>query len=210
MCSDGGVRKRTPAVTISSAACAAVVVLMLAGCASPTHVRGDAHPQRLPLGLSTSVVQGCERSVGLGDSAAAATFWRDSQGVHMRIGHSTRHGVGIGSGGGLSNTESALLSCLSVATGPLQQYPSDSASLLLLWKYSTSVLWPCIAQHDIDAGRAPTRAQVLSGDAMVIDPYARLYSRLPATRLAQLRKDCPALPAYLTPVPGAASASGSG
>jgi len=119
----------------------------------------------------------------------------------MRIGHSTRHGVGIGSGGGPSNTESALLSCLTVATGPLQSYPTDSASLLLLWKYSTTVLWPCIAQHDVDAGPAPTRADVLSGDPL-IDPYARLYSKLPAARLAQLRVDCPALPAYLAPKSG--------
>jgi hypothetical protein len=192
------------------AACAAVVVLLLAGCASPTHVRGDAHPQRLPLGLSDSVVRGCETSVGLGDSAAAATFWRDSQGVHMRIGHGTRHGVGIGSGGGLSNTESALLSCLTVAIGPLQQYPADSASLLLLWKYSTTVLWPCIVHHDIAIGPPPSRADVLSGDALLIDPYAQLYSKISASRLAQLRRDCPALPDYLTPTSNSETGSAAG
>lgn len=184
------------------AAGVAVVVLLLAGCAGTTHVRGDAHPQRLPLGLPASVVQGCERSVGLNDSAAAATFWRDSEGVHMRIEHGTRHGVGIGSGGGLSNTESALLSCLTVATGPLQTYPRDSASLLLLWKYSTTVLWPCIEQHDVEVGPAPSRADVLSGDPLLIDPYAQLHSEISAARLAQLRIDCPALPAYLTPPAG--------
>ena len=180
----------------------AAVLLLLAGCAAPTHVRGDAHPQRLPLGLPATIVQGCEQSVGLDDSTVPATFWRDSQGVHMRIGHSTRHGVGIGSGGGMSNTESALLSCLNVATGPLQQYPTDSASLLLLWKYSTSVLWPCIAHHDVDAGPPPSRADVLSGDPLLIDPYARLHLQLTAARLAQLRVACPALPAYLAPASG--------
>ncbi len=185
------------AVSSAGAVGVAAVLLLLAGCAA-THVRGDAHAQRLPLGLPATVVLGCEQSVGLDDSTVPATFWRDSQGVHMRIGDSTRHGVGVGSGGGMSNTESALLSCLNVATGPLQQYPSDSAGLLLLWRYSTTVLWPCIAQHDIDAGPPPSRADVLGGDPLVIDPYARLYSRLSAPRLAQLRLDCPAMPAYLT------------
>lgn len=179
-------------------------VLLLAGCAAPTHLRGDSRPQRLPLGLPASVVQQCEQSVGLGDSAVAPTFWRDSQGVHMRIGHKTTLGVriGIGSGGGMSNTESALLSCLTIATGPVQQYPTDSASLLLLWRYSTSVLWPCIAQHDVDAGPSPSRADVLSGDALLIDPYARLHSQISGARLAQLRIDCPALPSYLTAASG--------
>ena len=188
--------------TGAGTACVAAVLLLLAGCAA-THVRGDAHPQRLPLGLPAAVVQGCEQSVGLGDSAVAPTFWRDSQGVHMRIGHGHGHGgAGIGSGGGMSNTESALLSCLTVATGPLQQYPSDSASLLLLWKYSTTVLWPCITQHDIDPGPAPSRADVLSGDPLLIDPYARLHSQISAPRMAQLRVDCPALPEYLNSATG--------
>lgn len=166
------------------------------------HVRGDSHPQRLPLGLPSGVVLGCERSVGLGDSTVAPTFWRDSQGVHMRIGHGTRHGTGIGSGGGLSNTESALLSCLTLATGPLQKYPTDSAGLLLVWKYSTTVLWPCINEHGVDLGEPPSRADVLSGDPMLIDPYAQLHSALSAARLTTLRTQCPALPAYLTPASG--------
>lgn len=180
----------------------ATVLLLLTGCEGATHVRGDSHPQRLPLGLPASVVLECEQSVGLGDATVAPTFWRDSQGVHMRIGHGTRPGVGIGSGGGMSNTESALLSCLTIATGPVQQYPSDSASLLLLWKYSTTVLWPCITQHDVDAGPPPSRADVLSGDPLLIDPYARLRSEISVARLAQLRSDCPVLPAYLTPASG--------
>jgi len=186
---------------IGAATAAAVITLALAfsGCTATVHVRGDAHPQRLPLGLPTSVVQQCEQSVGLGDSAVAPTFWRDSQGVHLRIGHGDRHGTGVGSGGGLSNTESALLSCLTVATGPLQSYPTDSAGLLLLWRYTTAVLWPCVAEHGVDLGEPPTRAQVLSGDPMLIDPYAQLYSALSTTRLAQLQHACPALPAYLAP-----------
>jgi len=178
------------------------VFALLAGCVATTHVRGDAHPQRLPLGLPTAVVLDCEHSVGLDASAIAPTFWRDSQGVHLRIGHGARNGTGVGSGGGLSNTESALLSCLTVATGPLQRYPSDSGSLLLLWKYTTTVLWPCIDEHGVDLGEAPSRADVLSGDPFLIDPYAQLHLQLSAERLAQLRAVCPALPAYLTPASG--------
>ncbi len=189
------------AVTGAGAACFAAVLLLLAGCAA-THVRGDAHPQRLPLGLPATIVQGGEQSVGLTDSVVGPTFWRDSQGVHVRIGHGAHHGTGIGSGGGMSNTESALLSCLNVATGPIQKYPSDSAGLLLLWKYSTTVLWPCIAQHDVDAGPPPSRADVLSGDPLLIDPYARLHLQLSGERLTQLRVDCPAVPAYLTSAAG--------
>ena len=196
MCSDGRVHRWITGKTGAGAVCAAAVLLLLAGCAT-THVRGDAHPQRLPLGLPATVVQGCEQSVGLGDSAVGPTFWRDSQGVHMRIGHSAHPRVGIGSGGGMSNTESALLSCLTVAIGPQEQYPSDSASLLLLWKYSNTVLWPCIAQHHVDAGPAPSRADVLSGDPLLVDPYARLHLQVSAKQLAQLRIECPALPAYL-------------
>ncbi|HEU0206544.1 MAG TPA: hypothetical protein VFQ74_07630 [Pseudolysinimonas sp.] len=177
----------------------AVALLLLTGCVPATHLRGDAHPQRLPLGLPNGVVLGCERSVGLDDSTVAPTFWRDSQGVHLRIGHGTRHGTGIGSGGGLSNTESALLSCLTLATGPLPKYPTDSAGLLLLWKYSTTVLWPCIGQHGVDLGQPPSRAEVLSGDPMLIDPYAQLHAQLSAARLAQLSAECPALPSYLAP-----------
>lgn len=196
-------RVRGRATAIAGAAGAgAVLLLLLAGCGSSTHLRGDAHPQRLPLGLPADVVQGCERSVGIGDAAVAPTFWRDSQGVHLRIGHGDRHGTGIGSGGGLSNTESALISCLTVATGPLPTYPSDSAGLILLWKYSTTVLWPCIAQQDVDAGRPPTRAEVMSGDPVLIDPYVRLQYEVSAPRLAQLRADCPALPSYLSAASG--------
>jgi hypothetical protein len=180
----------------------AAVLLLLAGCATSTHLRGNAHPQRLPLGLPSGVVLDCERSVGLGDAAVEPTFWRDSQGVHMRIGHGTRHGTGIGSGGGLSNTESALLSCLTVATGPLPRYPSDSAGLLLLWKYSTTVLWPCLDEHGVDLGQPPSRADVLSGDPMLMDPFAQLHSQLSAARLSQLSTECPALPSYLAPASG--------
>jgi len=194
--------RRGAAVGAVVAAACAAVLLLLAGCTSATPLRGNAHPQRLPLGLPTAVVQGCERSVGIGDSAVAPTFWRDSQGVHLRIGHGDRHGTGIGSGGGLSNTESALLSCLTVATGPLPNYPSDSAGLILLWKYSTTVLWPCIAQQDVDAGRPPSRADVVSGDPVLIDPYVRLQYQVSAPRLAQLRADCPALPSYLAAASG--------
>ncbi len=193
---------RRRAAVGAAAVTVAAALLLLAGCAGSTHVRGDAHPQRLPLGLPTSVVQGCERSVGLGDAAVAPTLWRDSQGVHLRIGHGERHGTGIGSGGGLSNTESALLSCLTVATGPLPTYPSDSAGLILLWKYSTTVLWPCIAEHDVDPGSPPTRAEVVSGDPVLIDPYVRLQYEVSAARLAQLRADCPTLPSYLVTASG--------
>jgi len=193
------VRRWTAMGATAAAVIALVLIFAPTGCAATAHVRGDAHPQRLPLGLPSEVVRQCEQSVGLGDSSVAPTFWRDSQGVHLRIGHGDRHGTGIGSGGGLSNTESALLSCLTVATGPLQTYPTDSAGLLLLWRYATAVLWPCVAQHGVDLGAPPTRAQVLSGDPMLIDPYAQLHSALSATRLAQLQRACPALPAYLTP-----------
>ena len=79
---------------------------------------------------------------------------------------------------------------------------SDSASLLLLWKYTTTVLWPCIDEHGVDLGRPPSRAEVLSGDPLLIDPYAQLHLQLSAPTLAQLRSECPALPAYLTPASG--------
>ncbi|MEP6842497.1 MAG: hypothetical protein ABJA11_03180 [Pseudolysinimonas sp.] len=188
---------------VGTAAAVAALLVLLAGCAS-TPDRGNAHPQRWPLGLPASVVQGCEQSVGLGDSAVAATFYRDSEGVHVRIGHADGrgNGIAIGSGGGMSNTESALLSCLTVASGPPEAYPTDTAGLLLLWRYSTSVLWPCLAQHGVDPGPSPSRADIVGGDPLRINPYARLYSRISDERLQQLRRDCPAVPPYLIPTAG--------
>jgi hypothetical protein len=196
VCSDGRVRRRIAGFTGTAAAVAAVLSL-LAGCSGAPD-RSNSHPQRLPLGLSISVVLTCEQSVGLGDSLNPPVFWRDSQGVHVRIGH----GTGPAFGGGMSNTESALLSCLTVASGSPEHYPSDSAGLLFLWKYSYEVLWPCIAQHGVDPGRTPSRADVLSGDQMLIDPYARLHSQISGERLAQLRRDCPAVPSYLRSAAG--------
>lgn len=181
---------------------AASVLLLLTGCIGSPE-RGDSHPQRLPLGIPTRLVAGCEQSVGLGGSAPVTAIWRDSQGLHVRIGHGTQFAVG--SGGGMSATESALLSCLTIARGTQPDYPTDSAGLLLLWRYSSTVLWPCYAQHGLDVGPAPSRAAFLRGDPLRINPLDQLRGPVSDELWVQVQRDCPSLPRYLnsaTPVAG--------
>lgn len=187
-------------MTAVTGACATVAaaVLLLTGCISAAPDRGDSHPVRLPLGIPHMVVDDCENSVGLGGSAAATVLWRDSEGVHVRIGLGTQYAVGSG----ISNTESALLSCLTLASGQREPYPTDSSGLLLLWKYSSTVLWPCLAQHGVDAGPTPSRATFLSGDPVRVDPYNLIRSRVSDKLWAQLRRDCPAVPPYLRSIAG--------
>lgn len=202
MWSDGVMQRRAGGIA-GSAIVAAAVVLLLSGCiASPP--RADSHPQRLPLGIPTHLVADCEQSVGLGGSAPVTAVWRDSQGLHVRIGHATQRP--IGSGGGLSNTESALLSCLTVARGVQPDYPTDSAGLLLLWRYSNTVLWPCYAQHGVDVGPPPSRATFLRGDPLQINPLELRRSPVSDELWRQVQLDCPLLPGYLatstaTPTP---------
>jgi len=173
---------------------AVAVLLLLTGCIA-TPERGDSHPQRLPLGIATGLVAGCERSVGLGGSAPVTAIWRDSQGLHVRIGRGT--GFAIGSGGGMSNTESALLSCLTIARGVQPDYPSDSAGLLMLWRYSSTVLWPCYARHGLDVGPAPARAAFLAGDPLQINPFDQVRGPVSDELRVQVQHDCPSIPSYL-------------
>jgi len=197
MWSDESMQRRR-GVIAGSVVVAGAVLLLLTGCiASPE--RGDSHPQRLPLGIPTPLVAGCEQSVGLGGSAPVTAIWRDSQGVHVRIGHTSPGAVG--SGGGLSNTESALLSCLTIALGTQPDYPTDSAGLLLLWRYSNTVLWPCYAEHGLDVGPAPSRAAFLRGDPLQINPLEQLRGPISDELWAQVQRDCPSLPKYLTTSP---------
>ena len=185
---------------------AVAVVLLLAGCiASPP--RGNSRPQRLPLGIPTIVVASCEQSAGLGGSAPVTAIWRDTQGLHVRIGPSSKQIAGAPQ----SATELALLSCLTVSMGRLPSYPTDSGQLLLLWKYSVTQLWPCFRRHGIDIGTTPSRATFLSGDPLKIDPYYVARASMTEVQYLESRRDCPAIPDYLatpTPTPTPTSAGG--
>jgi hypothetical protein len=194
MWSDGRMRRRVGGI-VGPAIGAIAVVLLLSGCIA-TPPRGDSHPERLPLGIPAASVARCEQSVGLGGSAPVTLVWRDSQGVHVRIGRTAARRP-TGSGGGMSNTESALVSCLTVARGVQPDYPTDSAGLLLLWRYSSTVLWPCYAEHGLDVGAAPSRAAFLRGDPLEIDPLELLRSPVSDELWAQVQRDCPLLPRYL-------------
>lgn len=185
---------RRQGVIASAVVGVVAVILLMSGCVSvPT--RGDSRPQRLPLGIREGQVARCEQSVGLGGSAPVTAIWRDSQGLHVRIGHGTQFAVG--SGGGKSATESALLSCLTIALGAQPDYPSDSAGLLQLWRYSTAVLWPCYEQHGLDVGPAPSRAAFLRGDPLQINPLNLLRGQVADELWAQVQRDCPSIPGYL-------------
>ncbi len=180
-------------VVVGTALGALAIVLLLVG-GIPTPERGNARAERLPLGIPITAVASCEQSAGLGGSAPATAIWRDSQGLHVRIGHVALY---AGSGGGMSTTELALLSCLTLARGVQPDYPTDSAGLLLLWRYSTTVLWPCYEQHGIDVGPAPSRAAFLRGDPLQINPLELLRSPVSDELWAQVQRDCPSLPSYL-------------
>lgn len=189
---------------------AVAVVLLLAGCIAAPE-RDDSLTRHLPLGIPNVVVATCEQGAGLGGSAPVVAVWRDGQGLHVRIGLGGTQPAGAPQ----SATELALLSCLNVAASRLPSYPVDSAGLLLLWKYSTTVLWPCFAQHGIDVGSTPSRAQFLRGDPLVLDPYYVGRSSISEVQYLELQRDCPALPAYLmtatpkpTPTPSRASSGG--
>ncbi len=205
MWSDGFMLRR-PGVVASAIVGVVAILLLLAGCISVPE-RGDSHPERLPLGIREVQVARCEQSVGLGGSAPVTAIWRDSQGLHVRIGHGTQFAVG--SGGGMSATESALLSCLTIARGVQPDYPTDPAGLLQLWRYSTAVLWPCYEEHGLDVGPPPSRAAFLSGDPLQINPLELLRGPVADEVWTQVQRDCPSVPAYLataTPSPAAISA----
>lgn len=189
------VRRRSAGVILSSATVVIATAILLSGCiASPE--RGDSRPLRMPVGIPEPIIADCEQSVGLGGSAPVTSIYRDTLGLHVRIGHSSRFAVG--SGGGMSTTESALLSCLNVVARGRPVYPSDAAGRLLQWKYSTTVLWPCFAAHDANLGPTPSRATFLRGDPLEIDPYDLLRSPLSDVQTLQLGRDCPLIPRYLT------------
>lgn len=176
---------------------AVAVVLLLAGCIAQPE-RGDSRPERLPLGIPPVIVASCEEVAGLGGSAPVTEIWRDSSGLHVRVGRTSTQRAGAPQ----SATELALLDCLTVAMGRLPSYPTDSGGLLLLWRYSTAQLWPCFVRHGIDIGPAPSRSDFLSGDPLRIDPYYVARSSISEVQYLELQRDCPALPGYLmTPTP---------
>ncbi len=155
--------------------------------------------------IPTLVVAGCEQSVGLGGSAPVTAIWRDTQGLHVRIGRVSNQI----SGAPQSATELALLSCLNVSMDRLPSYPTDSGQLLLLWRYSVTELWPCFRRHGIDIGSTPSRATFLSGDPLRIDPYYVASPSMTEAQYLELWRDCPAIPDYLsTPTPTPKSAGG--
>jgi hypothetical protein len=199
MWSDGQMVRRVGVI-----AGAVAVVLMLAGCiASPP--LGDGRSQRLPLGIPALLVSSCEQSVGLGGSAPVTAIWRDAQGLHVRIGPASKQIAGAPQ----SATELALLSCLTVASSRLPSYPRDSGQLLLLWKYSATVLWPCFRRHGIDVGPTPSRADFLGGDPLKLDPYYVARASMTELQYLQSQRDCPAIPDYLaTPTPTPTPAGG--
>lgn len=167
-------------------------VLVLAGCISQPG-RADTRPHHLPLGVSLHAVADCEASAGLGGSAAVTQIWRDADGIHVRIAAGTQPQVA----GPPSATVLALTSCLTLAAGVQEGYPSDSAGLLLLWKYSTTTLWPCFAEHGVDIGPVPSRSTFLTSDPLRIDPFNLIRIPVSDELLTQLRTDCPPVPAYL-------------
>lgn len=184
---------RGPGGRAAPAALVVASLALLSGCVA-TVGRGDAGPHRLPLGIPEPAVARCEQGAGLGESTPTVV-WRDTVGLHVRLGVGSARSPKTSAVA--STTEQALVSCLMVATGTVEPYPADSAGRLLLWKYSVGVLWPCLAQHGVDAGSVPDRAAFLAGDPLQIDPYDRVASHLSRSALQALKKDCPAVPDYL-------------
>ncbi|MEO6114867.1 MAG: hypothetical protein ABIP33_00625 [Pseudolysinimonas sp.] len=79
------------------------------------------------------------------------------------------------------------------------QPPTSSSQLLQLYRYETTVLWPCMTSHGIKMGAPPSRDQfVNSFTALTADPIAAMTptpKQLP--RLVSALEACPLRPAYL-------------
>ena len=75
----------------------------------------------------------------------------------------------------------------------------SSSQLLQLYKYDSTVLWPCLAAHGLRLGPAPTRADFANDSAaQSVDPFRGLnLSRRTLPRLVAAARGCPLRPAYL-------------
>jgi hypothetical protein len=78
--------------------------------------------------------------------------------------------------------------------------PTSSSQLLQLYKYDTTVLWPCLRGIGLDPGFLPTRADfATSSTAQNVSPYRSMDPQPGELKLlvasAQL---CPSRPAYLS------------
>lgn len=77
--------------------------------------------------------------------------------------------------------------------------PSSSSKLLQLYRYDSTVLWPCLQSHGIDVGDPPSRDQFVdSFSALTADPFSAMTpTRKMLPRLAAALQACPLRPAYL-------------
>ena len=78
--------------------------------------------------------------------------------------------------------------------------PTSSSQLLQLYKYDTTVLWPCLKGIGLDPGFLPTRADFATrSSAQNVSPYRSMAMQADEVKLlvasAQL---CPSRPAYLS------------
>jgi hypothetical protein len=77
--------------------------------------------------------------------------------------------------------------------------PSSSSQLLQLYRYDSTVLWPCLTSHGINVGDPPSRDQfVSSSSALTADPFSALTpTRKLLPHLVAALRACPLRPAYL-------------
>lgn len=77
--------------------------------------------------------------------------------------------------------------------------PSSSSKLLQLYRYDSTVLWPCLQSHGIDVGDPPSRDQFVSrSSARTADPFSAMTpTRKMLPRLVAALQACPLRPAYL-------------
>lgn len=77
--------------------------------------------------------------------------------------------------------------------------PSTSSQLLQLYRYDSSVLWPCLAAHGLKVGAPPSREDFANAfTASAVDPFRGLnLSKPELPRLIAAAQDCPLRPSYL-------------
>ncbi|HEY4152528.1 MAG TPA: hypothetical protein VGM38_04340 [Pseudolysinimonas sp.] len=218
--------RRRVKVVIGGAAVALLAIVIVAVAAFPGHVvtRADSRPVELPGELANVVFDLC--IPGLGPSvfedgrAIAYSITGSGSRLKVQIESVGDWSVSVDrTGASLQNESSdaddtrmtsfasnvipsaeSLYNCIvPYRFAPVTTPPSSSSQLLQLYRYDTTVLWPCMASHGIKLGDPPTRAQFANSfTALTVEPFAAMApSRKSLPRLVKALEACPLRPAYL-------------
>lgn len=218
--------ERRRSIGIAAVVVAAIVALLLTGCA--TTPRASSRPLLLPSALDTVVWRGCIDGldvtglnvsiggisgeilvdVGPGDIFDSWYVHATSRAVTLVTPHATAPAVSGDSAGPasmrlLGAAERAARSVQRCASAyrfvDANDLPLSRGGLLQLYRYDVAVLWPCLRAHGVIVADQPSRELYLTPvTAAAIDPYGTA-SWTPGNVETAIRaaRECPDVPAYL-------------